>query len=388
MGERERNLSLPARLKEVSLLFLKLGAFSFGGPAAYIAIMQRETVRQRHWLDDQDFLDIVGAVNLVPGPNATQVAMYLGLRRAGWRGFLSSGILFIVPGMLATLVLAWVYVQYGSLPQVGWVLYGIKPVVIAIVLIALWDLGKKAVKGIVTALVGIAALALYLLGLNEILLIFAGAVAVLLVYSVRRFGWKNAAAAVGLPVLKVPLSAAAGAVAFGQLTLFLSFLKIGSVIFGSGYVLLALLRSEFVTRLHWLTNQQVLDAIAVGQATPGPVFTSATFVGYLLGRWPGALLATLGIFLPSFALVPLLSYVMPWSKKSPWARAFLDGVNVASLGLMAGVTWQLGRAGVVDVFTIALAVISLVLVFRFKINSVWVILGGAILGVLYKLVSG
>jgi len=388
MGERERNLSLPARLKEVSLLFLKLGAFSFGGPAAYIAIMQRETVRQRHWLDDQDFLDIVGAVNLVPGPNATQVAMYLGLRRAGWRGFLSSGILFIVPGMLATLVLAWVYVQYGSLPQVGWVLYGIKPVVIAIVLIALWDLGKKAVKGIVTALVGIAALALYLLGLNEILLIFAGAVAVLLVYSVRRFGWKNAAAAVALPVFKVPLSAAAGAVAFGQLTLFLSFLKIGSVIFGSGYVLLALLRSEFVTRLHWLTNQQVLDAIAVGQATPGPVFTSATFVGYLLGRWPGALLATLGIFLPSFALVPLLSYVMPWSKKSPWARAFLDGVNVASLGLMAGVTWQLGRAGVVDVFTIALAVISLVLVFRFKINSVWVILGGAILGVLYKLVSG
>jgi chromate transporter len=383
-----KSVTPKGHLKEVALLFLKLGAFSFGGPAAYIAIMQRETVRERHWLDDQDFLDVVGAVNLVPGPNATQVAMYLGLKRAGWRGLFSSGVLFIVPGMLATLALAWVYVRYGSLPQVGWVLYGIKPVVIAIVLIALYDLGRNAVKGLVTAAVGVAALALYLLGVNEILLIFAGAAAVVLFYSVRRFGWKNAAAAVGLPILKVPLSFAAGAVAFSQLTLFLSFLKIGSVIYGSGYVLLALLRSEFVTRLHWLTNQQVLDAIAVGQATPGPVFSSATFVGYLVGSWPGALLATLGIFVPSFVLVPLLSRVMPWSKKSPWARAFLDGVNVASLGLMAGVTWQLGRAGVVDIFTLVLALVSLVLVFRFKVDSVWLILGGAVLGVAYKLVTG
>ena len=383
-----KDSQLSARVREVALLFLKIGAFSFGGPAAYIAIMQREVVRERHWLNDQDFLDIVGAVNLVPGPNATQIAMYLGLKRGGWRGFFSSGILFIIPGMLATLVLAWIYVQYGSLPQVGWVLYGIKPVVIAIVLLALYDLGRKAVKGIVTAAVGIAAVALYLFGVNEILLIFAGAAAVVLVYSMRRYGWKNAAVIAGLPVLKVPLSLAAGAVAFSQLALFLSFLKIGSVIYGSGYVLVALLNSEFVTRLHWLTNQQVLDAIAVGQATPGPVFSSATFVGYLLGSWPGAVLATVGIFVPSFVLVPVLSYFMPRLKRSPWARAFLDGVNVASLGLMAGVAWELGRAGVVDVFTIILALTSLVLVFRFKVSSIWLILGGGVLGIGYKLIFG
>jgi chromate transporter len=383
-----KDSELSARVSEVALLFLKIGAFSFGGPAAYIAIMQREVVRERHWLDDQDFLDIVGAVNLVPGPNATQIAMYLGLKRGGWRGFFSSGILFIVPGALATLALAWVYVQYGSLPQVGWVLYGIKPVVIAVVLLALYDLGKKAIKGIVTAAVGIAALALYLLGVNEILLIFAGAAAVVLVYSMRRFAWKDAAPIAGLPLLKVPLSLTAGVVGFSQLTLFLSFLKIGSVIYGSGYVLVALLNSEFVTRLHWLTNQQVLDAIAVGQATPGPVFSSATFVGYLLGSWPGALLATVGIFVPSFVLVPVLSYFMPRLKKSPWARAFLDGVNVASLGLMAGVAWELGRAGVVDVFTIILALTSLVLVFRFKVSSIWLILGGGVLGIGYKLIVG
>jgi chromate transporter len=376
---------LSTRVREVALLFLKLGAFSFGGPTAYIAIMQREVVRERHWLNDQDFLDIVGAVNLVPGPNATQVAMYLGLKRAGWRGFFSSGILFIVPGALATLVLAWVYVQYGSLPQVGWVLYGIKPVVIAVVLLALYDLGKKAVKGIVTIAVGLAAVALYLLGVNEILLIFIGAAAVVLVYSMRHFGSKNAAAIAGLPLLKVPALLAAGAVGFSQLGLFLSFLKIGFVIYGSGYVLVALLNSEFVTRLQWLTSQQVLDAIAVGQATPGPVFTSATFVGYLLGSWPGAVLATIGIFVPSFVLVPVLSYFLPQLKKSPWARAFLDGVNVASLGLMAGVAWQLGRAGVVDIFTIVLAMASLILVFRFKVSSIWLILGGGALGIGYKL---
>ena len=375
------------RLKEVSLLFLKIGAFSFGGPAAYIAIMQRETVRHRKWLDDQEFLDLVGATNLIPGPNATEMAIHLGLRRAGWRGFLSAGTLFIIPGMLATLVLAWAYVEYGSLPQVGWILYGIKPVVIAVILQALWYLGKKAVKGWLTALVGVAVLGLYLFGLNEILLLFAGAAFVLIVYTVRHSGWKGTAAIASLPLVKVPLAIASTA-GFSQLTLFLSFLKIGAVLYGSGYVLLAFLRSEFVTRLGWLTNQQLLDAIAAGQATPGPVFSSATFVGYLVGSWQGALLATLGIFLPSFVFVALLSYFMPWTRKSPWARTFLNGVNIASLGLMAGVTWELGRSGVVDIFTLALAVLSLLLVLRFKVNSIWLILGGAVLGIVFKLVMG
>ena len=373
--------------EEVSLLFLKLGAFSFGGPAAYIAIMQRETVNERRWIDNQEFLDLVGATNLIPGPNATEIAIHLGLKRAGWKGFLSAGLLFMVPGVLATVILAWVYVTYGSLPQVNWVLYGIKPVVIAIILQALYELGKKAIKGFVTAAVGIAVVALYLLGLNEILLLFAGAAVVMLVFAGRRFWRKATPAVAALPLLKIPL-AAAGAAAFSQLGLFLSFLKIGAVLYGSGYVLVAFMRSEFVTRLGWLTNQQLLDAIAVGQATPGPVFSSATFVGFLVGRWPGALLATVGIFLPSFVFVALLSRILPWAKKSPWARTFLDGVNVASLGLMAAVSWELGKAGVVDIFTIVLAAVSLVLVIRFKVNSVWLILGGGVLGVSYKLLVG
>ena len=384
--DRPQGRGRPA-LKEVSLLFLKLGAFSFGGPAAYIAIMQRETVRERRWIDDQDFLDLVGATNLIPGPNATEIAIHLGLKRAGWRGFLSAGVLFIIPGMLATMAIAWAYVQYGALPQVDWVLYGIKPVVIAIILQALWDLGRKAVKGWVTAVAGLAVVGLYLLGINEILLLFSGAAAVMLVYAGRRYWSKGAPAAAILPLLKLPSIAANAAASFSQLGLFLSFLKIGAVLYGSGYVLVAFMRSEFVTRLGWITNQQLLDAIAVGQATPGPVFSSATFVGYLVGRWPGALVATLGIFLPSFVFVAFLSRILPWTKKSPWVRSFLDGVNIASLGLMAGVTWLLGRAGVVDVFTAALAVLSLVLVIRFKVNSVWLILGGAAVGVGYRLLA-
>ncbi len=383
-----KDIKLSEHLKEVSLLFLKLGAFSFGGPAVYIALMHRETVRKRHWLEEQDFLDLVGATNIIPGPNATEMAIHLGLRRAGWRGFISAGLLFIIPGMLATMVLSWAYVRYGTMPQAEWILYGVKPVVIAIVLQALWSLGKTAVKSVLTALIGAAVLVLYFFGLNEIMLLFAGAAVVLIVYAARHWQWKGTAAIAALPLLKVPLTAAASVVSFSQLTLFLTFLKIGSVLYGSGYVLLAFLRSEFVTRLGWLTNQQVLDAIAIGQATPGPVFSSATFVGYLVGGWSGALLATVAIFLPSFIFVAALSRFMPWARKSPWAKTFLDGVNVASLGLMAGVTWELGRAGVVDIFTIVLAIISLVLVLRFKVNSIWLILGGGVLGVIYKFVIG
>jgi chromate transporter len=387
-NEHLGNSSVRGHLKEVAWIFFRLGATAFGGPAVYIAMMQREAVRQRRWLDDQRFLDLVGVTNLIPGPNATEMAIYLGLLRAGWWGSVSAGALFILPGMLATLVLAWAYVQYGALPEVGWVLYGIKPVVIAIVAQALWDLGRKGVKGVLTGLVGAAVLALYLFGINEILLLFAGAAVVLLSWAGWRFFKKRGAAlAAVLPLLKVPLSAlSASAVPFSQITLFLSFLKIGAVLYGSGYVLLAFFRSEFVTRLGWLTNQQLLDAIAIGQVTPGPVFTSATFVGYLMGGWPSALLATLGIFLPSFFFVALLSRILPRLRKWAWTGTFLDGLNVASLGLMAGVTWQLGQSAVVDVFTIVLALVALVLVFRFKVNSAWLILGGGLLGVVYKLI--
>jgi len=375
-------------LKGVALLFLRIGATAFGGPAAYIAIMQRETVRRRHWLDDQQFLDMVGATNLIPGPNATEMALYLGKVRAGWTGYLASGILFIVPGTLATLALAWVYVSYGYLPQIGWVLYGIKPVVIAIVVQALWDLGRKGIKGFLTASVGVAVVALYFLNINEIALLFGGAAVVLIIRGGWRLWKRGVPALLALPALSVPLSSLTVASPFSPLTLFFAMLKIGAVLYGSGYVLLAFFNSEFVVRLGWLTYQQLLDAIAVGQVTPGPVATSATFIGYLMGGWPSALLATLAFFLPSFFFVALLSRILPGLHKKWWSEAFLDGVNVASLGLMVGVTWQLGRSGITDWYTIVLALAALVLVFRFKVNSSWLILGGAVLGVMYKLIVG
>jgi len=376
-------------LKEVALLFLRIGATAFGGPAAYIAIMQRETVRRRHWVEDQQFLDMLGATNLIPGPNATEMAMYLGLVRAGWAGYVTSGLLLILPGTLLTLALAWVYVTYGSLPQVGWVLYGIKPVVIGIVLQALWDLGRKGVKSLLTGVVGAAALALYLLNINEIALLFAGAAVVLAVRGGWRLLKRGGAAVLALPALGTPLSLLpAGAAVFTPLGLFLSMLKIGAVLYGSGYVLFAFFNSEFVLRLGWLTHQQLLDAIAAGQITPGPVASSATFVGYLLGGWPSALLATLAFFLPSFFLTALVTRVLPFLRKKWWSQAFLDGVNVAALGLMAGATWELGRAAIIDWYTVVLAVAAVILVFRFKVNSSWLILSGAALGVVYKLLTG
>lgn len=378
-------------LKEVALFFLWMGATAFGGPAAYIAMMQRETVRNRRWLDDQSFLDMVGATNLIPGPNATEMALYLGLVRAGWLGYVISGALFIIPGMLATLALAWVYVTYGSLSQVGWVLYGVKPIVIAIIIQALWDLGREGVKNVLTAIVGVAVIVFYLLGFNEIALLFGGAAVVLLFRFVPRLlkGGASALSLALLPIVGMPVAVlSAGAVPFSQTTLFLAFLKIGAVLYGGGYVLFAFFNSEFVVRLGWLNHQQLLDSIAVGQITPGPVSTSATFIGYLMGGWPSALLATLAFFLPSFVFVALISRFVPLLRKKWWSGAFLDGVNVSALGLMAGVTWTLGRAGVVDWFTIALAVVTLILVFRFKVNSAWLVVGGGVLGVVYKVLAG
>jgi chromate transporter len=389
-GRTMRDAKLRDRLRETALLFLKLGALSFGGPAVYIALMHEETVRRRRWIDDQRFLDLVGATNLIPGPNASEMAIYLGSIRAGWRGSVAGGALFVLPGVVATLAVAWAYVTYGSIPAVGWALYGMKPVLIGIVIQALWSLGRKAIKGPTMAVVGALVAVFYVLGFNEIALLFGGAVAVFIVRGGYRFlkrgleAWAPISA-----VFPAPLAALTGrAAAFNTTTLFLSFVKIGAVLYGSGYVLLAFLRSEFVQRLGWLTEQKVLDAVIAGQITPGPVFSSATFVGYLLGGWPSALLATLGFFLPSFAFVGLLKRMLPYMRKSPWAGIFLDGVNVASLGLMAGVTVQLGRATVTDVFTIALLALSLFAVFRLKVNSVWLILGGAFVGAVFKLLTG
>jgi len=375
------------RLKEVAALFFKLGCIAFGGPAAHIAMMRDEVVRRRGWLSEQEFLDMVGATNLIPGPNSTEMAIYLGHLRAGWRGLLAAGVLFILPAMVIVMAFAWVYVNYGATPEVEWLLYGIKPVIIAIVIQALWGLGKTAVKGLVTAVVGAAVLVLYCLGVNEVLLLAAGGLAVLLAHTGWRLWAGGTAGLLALP-LTAPaiLTLSSVAVPFSLATLFWKFLKIGAVLYGSGYVLLAFVRTDFVERLGWLTDQQLIDAIAVGQFTPGPVFTTATFIGYVVGaragvgEFPAALIATVGIFLPSFIFVALLRYILPFARRSPSMAMLLDGVNVASLGLMAGVTWDLARAAVMGVWTAALMLVALVVVFRFRINSAWVVLGGGLTG--------
>ena len=374
----------PNRLGEVAALFLKLGLFAFGGPAAHIAMMREEVVRRRRWLEDQEFLDMVGATNLIPGPNSTELAIHLGHRRAGWKGLFTAGGLFIVPAVLIVLGIAILYVEYGTTPAFEWALYGIKPVVIAIILKALLGLGKTAMKGPMTAAVGGAVLAGYLLGVNELLLLAAAGV----VATGARFGGRLAsggAVALALPASLPFLGALpAGAATFSMLTLFLNFLKVGSVLYGSGYVLLAYLRGDFVERLGWLTESQLLDAISVGQLTPGPVFTTATFVGYVVDGWEAAIVATVAIFIPSFVFVGALSRILPWARRTPSARAALDGVNAASLALMAGVTWQLGRVSLEDPFTIIAAVVAALLVWRTGLNPMWLIIGGGAAGAVVR----
>lgn len=372
----------PGRLKEVIALFLRLGFTAFGGPAAHIAIMRDEVVRRRRWVDDQTFLDLLGATNLIPGPNSTEMTIHLGYMRAGWPGLIAGGTCFVLPAMLMVIGLGWVYQRYGTTPEVGWLLYGIKPVVIGLILNALWVLGRRAVKGWLTAVVGAVVLGLYFLGYNEIALMFAGGVVVMLASNLHRLRKMPLGAAL-LPAmgLATPL-AAASASGFSLPLLFATCLKIGAVLYGSGYVLLAFLRADFVTRLGWLTDQQLLDAIAVGQVTPGPLFTSATFIGYMLGGVQGALLATLGIFLPSFVFVAISNPFVPRLRRSPWFGGLLDGVNVASLALMAAVTLQVARASVVDWITALVGIAATVLLLRFKVNSTWLVLAGGLVGLL------
>lgn len=367
-----------SRLMDVAALFLKLGFTAFGGPAAHIAMMHDEVVKRRKWLDEQRFLDLFGAANMIPGPSSTEMAIYLGFQRAGWIGLLLGGVCFILPATLIVLALAWTYVRFGATTQASQLFYGIKPVVIAIIAQALWGLGPRAIKNALTGMVGAIVIALYLLGANVIVLLLAGGLVVVLAESIRR--WRQSGTAqVFLPLVGWSLPVAAAA-PFSLPLLFLTFLKIGAVLYGSGYVLLAFLRADFVTGLGWLTDKQLVDAIAIGQITPGPVFTTATFIGYLLGGVPGALLATLGIFLPSFIFVAVSNPIIPRLRNSPWASGLLDGVNVASLGLMAGVTLQLAQTALVDPWTIAIALISAVLLVRFRVNSTWLIAGGAIAG--------
>lgn len=373
-----------ASLAQVALLFLRLGLTAFGGPAAHIAVMENEVVRRRRWLSSERFLDLLGASNLIPGPSSTELAIFIGFEQAGWAGLVLGGTCFILPAALMVTTLAWAYVRFGALPQVAGVLYGIKPVVIAVVVQALWRLGPTAIKrSVPLALLGAAACAAFAVGVDAVAVLAGGGVACIVLRRLASPGRGERAIA---PSLLVATSAAAPA------SLFLTFLKIGALVFGSGYVLLAFLRADLVDRLHWLTEQQLLDAVAIGQVTPGPVFTTATFIGYLVGSraggasaaW-GAVLATVGIFLPGFVLVALVRPLVARVRKSAVASAFLDGVNVAALALMAVVTVQLAHAALVDVPTVAIALASAVALIRFRINTTWLVAGGALLGALARI---
>ncbi len=385
-----------ARLRELAQLFLKLGATAFGGPAAHIAMMEEEVVRRRGWLSHTEFLDLLSATNLIPGPNSTEMAIHIGHRRAGAAGLLVAGACFIVPASLIVLGLAWVYVRYGSVPQLTGVFRAVSPVILAVIVQALWRLGGTAVRGLPSAALAFAALAAAWYGVHELLILAASAILAPLFLRRRSTAVAAPLVAPWAPVWPGPGPDAAGMVAgvsaasagatlsAGSLVypLFVFFLKVGSVLYGSGYVLVAFLQAELVDRRGWLTQQQLLDAVAVGQFTPGPVFTTATFVGYLLAGLPGALFCTVGIFLPAFVFVAAVGPFVPRLRRSALMAAMLDGVNVASLALMGNVVILLGRSSLGDAFGFVLFAIACVMLMRYRVNSAWLVLAAALLGAL------
>ncbi len=386
-------------LAELALLFLKLGTIAFGGPAAHIAMMEDEVVRRRRWMTRQEFLDMLSATYLIPGPNSTEMAIHVCRLRAGGPGLLVAGACFILPAALIVAALAWAYVRFGALPDVSAALYGVKPVVIAVVVQALWGFGRAALRTWRSTAIGLGALVATALGVHELIVLAAAGLAAVLVHgaaaSFRRGRPPGAVAVVAAALPTAPgagprlgagavagvAAGAAAATPFGLWPLFAVFLKVGAVLFGSGYVLIAFLRADLVQRLHWLTEHQLLDAVAAGQVTPGPVFTTATFVGWVLGGPAGAAVATVGIFLPSFVFVALSGPLVPRLRRSKAAAAALDGVNAGSRALMAAVTAQLGRAALVDPLTIGLALASAILLFRFRVNSAWLVVAGAAIGI-------
>jgi chromate transporter len=374
-------------LRSVVLLALRLGFTAFGGPAAHIAMLRDEVVDRRKWTSEQRFLDLIGITNLIPGPNSTEMVMHIGQERAGWKGLVGAGAAFILPAASITLVFAWLYVRYGTTAEGEWLLRGIKPVVLAVVVQAIWNLGKTAFKSTLLAAVGAAVFVLYLLGMNEIVLLFGGALVAFVLQRVVTSGQRPSASSFFPPLLApggLLAVAATAAVPYSPLRLFVTFLKIGSVLYGSGYVLVAFLRNDFIERLGWLTEQQILDAVAVGQFTPGPVFTTATFVGYVAGGFPGAVLGTLGIFLPAFLFVAFAHALITRLMTLTWVRPLLDGVNVAAIGLMAAVAVILARDAVVDVLTALLAAAAFVLLVKFRVNSAVLVAGGGLISLVWQ----
>ena len=374
-----------AGVREVALVAFKLGCTAFGGPAAHVAMLREETVVRRRWTSEDHFLDLLGATNLIPGPNSTEMVIHTGYEQAGWRGLVAGGSLFILPAASLSLGFAWLYDRYGATPNGEWLLAGVEPVVVAVVLHAIWGLGRTGLRDARLAVLAAAVLALYLLGVNELLLLFGAGALVAIIRNVYRLGASRGPGAASLlPWLTlgpITIPALAGtAEPYSAPRLFLLFLKIGATLYGSGYVLLAFLRNDFVARTGWLTERQLLDAVAVGQFTPGPVFSTATFVGYLVGGFWGAVLATLAIFLPAFLLVAVTNPLVPRLRRSPWTAGFLDGVNAAALGLMAAVAWTLGRAAIDDLPSAAIALAAALLLIRTRINSAWLVLAGALVG--------
>src|SRR6266436_6609062 len=366
------------RLKEIAAAFLRLGFTGFGGAAAHIAMMEQEFVQRRKWLTPEDFVDRVGAVSLLPGPSSTELAIYLGELRGGLAGLLIAGCSFILPSAVMVGFLAWVYQKYGSAPEIGALLYGVKPVVVALIVQAVWSLGRVAVKSKELALLALVVLGLATTHVSAVALLIGTGVAWVVAerFAGRQANGKTAGAAL------VQGGAAAASISLPNVVgVFLYFLKVGAILFGSGYVLLAVLRADLVEHLHWLTENQLLDAIAVSQGTPGPFFTVATFVGYVIAGWKGAALATVGMFLPAFVFVAVTAKYLPKLRKSPMAGAFLDGVNAAAVALMAFVGWQFARATMLSATPIVMAAVAVVLVMRFRVNSAWLVLGGALVGI-------
>ena len=375
-------VSARTTLAELSILFLRLGVTAFGGPAAHIAMMRDEVVERRRWLSDSEFLDLLAATHLIPGPNSTEMAIHLGLKRGRLLGLLVAGTCFILPACVIVGTIAWIYARFGHSPQVAWLMYGIGPILIAIILQAVWKLGRNAVKSPFHALLGVAVIGFSLAGTNELLLLAAGGLISLTPRLVTGSAFIAAlgglSGTLGAVYSTVVVATATVPVTLTKLTLF--FLKVGSILFGSGYVLLAFLRADLTERWGWLTDQQLIDAIAIGQVTPGPVFTTATFIGYQLSGWPGAVLATIGIFGPGFIFVALTQPLIPRLRASRIAGGLLDGIVVASLGLMVTVTYQLGLSALVDVPTVALCLVAAISLVFWQPNSTWLIMGGAAAG--------
>ena len=370
-----------SRLTEVAAVFLKLGTIGFGGPGAHIAMLEAEIVTRRQWISQAQFLDLIGLTNLIPGPSSTELAIYIGYLRAGWWGLIIAGVCFILPAMAIVWGLAIWYDRFQAVPQVIAIFAGIKPVVVVLTIQAVWKLGRSAIKNIPTGVAGIVSIGLFgILDLNTLIVLLLAGFGVMLVQNWR--GGKGGLPVVWLPRIELPLLAIFPVIAShpSWVDVLTIFLKIGATIYGGGYVLLAFLQPELVDKTHWLTSTQLLDAIAIGQVTPGPLFTTATFIGYLLAGHPGAIAATIGIFLPSFVFVALVTVWAPKLRHSIWFRTWLDGVNAGAWGTIVVVAYRLGMSTLVDWQSISIAVISSVLMWRWRIDPIWPILGGALIG--------